>query len=153
MHVTIAAVGKLKAAEPEQQLITEFSRRLPWKVTFREVVSRKNLPDEQLKQAEATLLLESIPSGAKVIALDERGKIFSSPEFSSKLQGWQDEGVRDMAFLIGGAAGHGTAVRERADLLLSFGKMTWPHMLVRVMLIEQLYRAHTLQIGHPYHKV
>lgn len=153
MHVTIGAVGKLKAADPAHQLITEYSKRLPWKITFREVQSRKNLTDMLLKEEEAQLLLGVVPVGAKTIALDERGKMLSSQEFSHQLHAWQESGVREYAFLIGGAAGHGAAVHARADMLLSLGKMTWPHMLVRAMLVEQLYRAYTLQVGHPYHKI
>src|SRR5690606_29168981 len=127
--------------------------RLPWEVTIREVEEKKKLPHSQLKEREAELLLQTIPPHTKIIALDEHGKQMDSPSFANTLKNWQDEGEHSFAFLIGGAYGHGKAVLDKADLLLSFGKMTWPHMLVRPMLIEQLYRAYTIMVGHPYHKI
>ncbi len=103
--------------------------------------------------AEAALLEKAIPSGALVCCLDERGKVMSSPDFADQLGQWRDNGRQDVAFVIGGADGIDPAVRERADALLSFGKMVWPHMLVRVMLSEQLYRAASILAGAPYHRV
>jgi 23S rRNA (pseudouridine1915-N3)-methyltransferase len=86
------------------------------------------------------------------VALDERGKALPSEAFAAKIGDWRDRGAGDLAFLIGGADGHGDAVRARADFLLAFGPMTWPHMLVRGMLAEQLYRAQQILAGHPYHR-
>ena len=99
------------------------------------------------------MLLATVPAGAVVVALDERGRDLGSVEFADKMRGWRDGGTTDLAFLIGGADGHGDAVRERADLLLCLGRMTWPHMLVRALLAEQLWRAHSILTGHPYHRV
>ncbi|MBY0429841.1 MAG: 23S rRNA (pseudouridine(1915)-N(3))-methyltransferase RlmH, partial [Rhodospirillales bacterium] len=93
------------------------------------------------------------PPGATLVVLDERGCQFSSPVFARKLGEWRDSGIAELAFVIGGADGHGEAVRKRADLLLSLGTMTWPHMLARAMLAEQLFRAHAILSGHPYHRV
>lgn len=152
MRITIAAVGKLKTPSPYADLITVFARRIPWALEIKEVEEKKALPPEQLKEKEAELLLATIPPHAKIILLDEAGKILDSKEFSYLLQGWQEKGEHTLAFLIGGAAGHGKKARERADFMLSLGKMTWPHMLVRGLLVEQLYRSHTLLSGHPYHK-
>ena len=87
-----------------------------------------------------------------VIALDERGKNLTSADLARKLGQWRDEGRADVAFLIGGADGHGPGVKERADLVLSLGAMTWPHMLVRALLAEQLFRAQCILEGHPYHR-
>ena len=101
---------------------------------------------------ETALLRGAVPDGAKVIALDERGKLLSSPEFARKLGNWRDDGCRDLAILIGGADGLSPDLRSRADFTLSFGKMVWPHMLVRVMLAEQLYRAASILAGTPYHR-
>lgn len=102
--------------------------------------------------AEAQLLVRALPKGAVIVALDERGKLLSSPDFSDKLAGWRDTGRGDVAFVIGGADGIAPALRDRADFKLSFGKMVWPHMLARVMLSEQLYRAASILAGAPYHR-
>ncbi|WP_346913364.1 23S rRNA (pseudouridine(1915)-N(3))-methyltransferase RlmH [uncultured Roseibium sp.] len=93
-----------------------------------------------------------MPSGAKLVVLDEHGKSLSSLHFSRKLEGWKDEGVQDVVFAIGGADGHGAELLARADLKIAFGTMTWPHQLVRILLSEQIYRALTIQAGHPYHR-
>ncbi len=87
-----------------------------------------------------------------MVALDERGQMLTSPDLARQLAQWRDEGRQDAAFVIGGADGLAPALRDRADLLLSFGRMVWPHMLVRVMLAEQLYRAATILSGGPYHR-
>jgi 23S rRNA (pseudouridine1915-N3)-methyltransferase len=102
--------------------------------------------------AEATLLDRAIPDGSLICVLDERGKVEKSPEFAARLGGWRDAGRGDLAFVIGGADGIDTVLRHRADHALSFGKMVWPHMLVRVMLSEQLYRAASILSGGPYHR-
>src|SRR5690606_4164680 len=100
------------------------------------------------------LLLErALPAGAVICALDERGTVMSSPDFAGRLAGWRDAGRGDLALIIGGADGIAPALRARADTSLSFGKMVWPHMLVRVMLAEQLYRAASILVGAPYHRV
>lgn len=104
-------------------------------------------------EAEAELLSRAIPGGALVVTMDERGKFLSSPEFSAELARWRDAGRQDVAFVIGGADGIAPSLRSRADFSISFGRMVWPHMLVRVMLAEQLYRAATILAGGPYHRV
>ena len=102
--------------------------------------------------AEGELLLAALPAGAALIALDERGRQMTSPEFAALLADWRDQGRRDAALAIGGADGHSDALRARADLTLSFGKMVWPHMLARAMAAEQIYRAATILAGSPYHR-
>ena len=104
-------------------------------------------------QAEAGLIERAIPAGALVCILDERGKVMTSPDFATQLGDWRDKGRQDLAFVIGGADGIDPSFRARADAALSFGKMVWPHMLVRVMLSEQLYRAANILSGGPYHRV
>lgn len=151
MHITLAAIGKMKAG-PEKALFDSYCKRLPWQVTLKEFEAKKGLQGEPLKQAEASLLHNAIPTGSKTIVLDERGKHLSSMAFSRQLSQWQNEGFSQLAILIGGADGHSGTTRQCADLLLSFGAMTWPHMLVRPMLAEQLYRAYTIQQNHPYHR-
>ena len=103
-------------------------------------------------EAEAELLLRAVPSGALLVTMDERGKVMSSPEFAAQLARWRDEGRQDVAFVIGGADGIAPGLRDRAAFSISFGRMVWPHMLVRVMLAEQLYRAATILSGGPYHR-
>lgn len=102
--------------------------------------------------AEGELIARAIPSGAALVILDERGDQATSPDFANRLGGWRD-GARDVAIVIGGADGIATDIRDRADLAISFGRMVWPHMLVRVMVAEQLYRAASILAGAPYHRV
>ncbi len=102
--------------------------------------------------SEAEGLSRVVPKGALLCVLDERGKVLTSPDFANLLRRWRDEGRGDVAFVIGGADGISAELRARADYKLSFGKMVWPHMLVRVMLGEQLYRAASILAGSPYHR-
>jgi len=102
--------------------------------------------------AEAQLLERAVPQGALICTLDERGQTMTSPEFAALLSRWVDQGRQDLALIIGGADGIDPALRIKADASLSFGKMVWPHMLVRVMLAEQLYRAASILAGTPYHR-
>lgn len=151
MRLWLAAVGRAKPG-PELDLFQQYARRLTPPLTLREVEEKRPLPVAERKTREAELLLAAIPAGAVVVALDERGKSLGSEDFARRLGRWRDDGVGDVAFLIGGADGHGDAVRQRADLLLCFGAMTWPHMLVRAMAAEQLWRAQAILSGHPYHR-
>ena len=152
MHIHILCIGKLDKQSPEYELCARYLKRLPWHVTIKELECKQSLTDEPLKTAEAALLLKHVPDKAMIIALDERGKNMSTNALSDRLANWRDDGVTDMCFLIGGAFGHGDIIRNKAHLILSFGALTWPHKMIRPMLIEQLYRIHTLQTGHPYHK-
>ncbi len=156
MRVSICAVGRLRAG-PERDLIDDYLTRFDRSgrglglgpAELREVEDRKGGG----MAAEAVLLERALPAGAAVIALDERGKLMTSPEFADMLARFRDEGQSDLAFVIGGADGIDPALRGRADARLSFGKMVWPHMLARVMLSEQLYRAASILAGAPYHRV
>lgn len=151
MRLWLAAVGRAKAG-PELDLFAQYTRRLSPPLTVKEVEEKRPLAVPERRQREADLLLAAVPSGAVVVALDERGQAMGSEAFATRMGRWRDQGVGDLAFLVGGADGHGEAVRARADLLLSFGAMTWPHMLVRAMLAEQLWRAQAILAGHPYHR-
>lgn len=137
---------------PERALFDHYAARLTPPPEMREVEEKRALPPAKLKTREAELLLGAIPDGARVVAMDERGKRMSSVAFAKKLGDWRDEGVRDVAFVIGGADGLDRSVLEKADLTLALGEMTWPHMLVRGLLAEQLYRANAILSGHPYHR-
>ena len=116
-----------------------------------ELEEKRPLPAAALKAREAELILGALPAGARLIALDRRGRQWSSRDLADRLAGWRSDGT-DVAFAIGGAEGLGAAVIERADSLLSFGTMTWPHLLARCMLLEQLYRGQQILAGHPYHR-
>ena len=156
MRVHLVVVGRLRAG-PELDLIKDYLTRFDRSGRALGLGPAQVIEVEDKKgggmAAEAALLEKAIPSGALVCCLDERGKVMSSPDFADQLAGWRDNGRQDVAFVIGGADGIDPALRERADALLSFGKMVWPHMLVRVMLSEQLYRAASILAGAPYHRV
>jgi len=151
LRIHLIAVGRAKAG-PEKALFEHYKSRLGWPFSLKEVEEKKKLPPAKLTAREGELLLAAVPKGATIVALDERGREFKSLEFAKKLEGWRDNGVGDIAFLIGGADGHSEEVRKKANLLLSFGKATWPHMLVRPLLVEQVYRAQCILSGHPYHR-
>ncbi|WGF90666.1 23S rRNA (pseudouridine(1915)-N(3))-methyltransferase RlmH [Marinivivus vitaminiproducens] len=150
MRLTVIAAGRARSG-PFADLVQDYASRLAWPFQVVEIVSKR--PEGPERQAdEAERLLRAVPDGAVTVALDGRGRNLPSAALAERLQGWIDEGRRDVAFLIGGADGLTEPVRRRADLLLAFGAQTWPHMLVRVMLVEQIYRATTILAGHPYHR-
>ena len=150
MKTTILAIGKARGVEAEW--CDEYLKRLGKTVTVKEMAVSSSLPDAEAQLAEAELLLKAIPDKAIVVALDERGKDMSSRDFAAKMEKWQEQGAPHLVFIIGGADGLTDKVRARADFMLGFGRLTWPHRLVRVMLLEQIYRAHQISIGHPYHR-
>jgi 23S rRNA (pseudouridine1915-N3)-methyltransferase len=151
MRLHVVAVGRLKTG-PHADLARHYAERLKWPLSTREVEERRKLSPAELTEREGALLISAVPPGALVVALDQQGTQLSSDSFAQRLQRWRDEGVGDVAFLIGGADGLSAAVRETAALRLSLGAMTWPHLLVRGMLLEQLYRAQQILAGHPYHR-
>lgn len=152
LRIHIVAVGRARKG-PERALYEHYAGRLNvWPLALREVEPRGRVAPERLKAVEGEAILAALPDGATVVALDETGKALASTEFAQRIADWRDEGVPDIAFVVGGADGLDEAVRRRADLLLSFGRATWPHMLVRGLLAEQLYRAQQILAGHPYHR-
>ncbi len=151
MRIHLVAIGKLKAG-PLKNLEQFYAGRIAWPLQISEIASKRKLPPPELRRHEGDLLLEACPKDAVIVALDERGKAFSSLEFSRLLGRWRDNGARDLAFLIGGAEGLSDGVKKRVGLVLSLGPATWPHFLARGMLLEQIYRAETLLAGHPYHR-
>lgn len=156
MRLQVVAVGRIRADRPERSLFDDYQQRFNQiarplalgPLAEIEVEDRRNLG----REAEADLLARAVPADALIVALDERGRQFPSPEFAALLARWRDEGAQDVAFLIGGADGIAPKLRDRAHHLLSFGQMVWPHMLARVMLVEQIYRAATILSGSPYHR-
>ena len=151
MKSLIIAVGRWKSS-PEKKLFEHFAERSKPPLEVREIEVRKKLPQDVLKRKEAELLLAAVPIGARIVALDSNGKALPSSTLAIRIGGWQDTGTRQIAWLIGGANGHGDSVLEKADFTLSFGPQTWPHLLVRAMLAEQLFRAQSILAGHPYHR-
>jgi 23S rRNA (pseudouridine1915-N3)-methyltransferase len=138
MLLHVIARGKI-ARSPEAELVARYEKRIAWPVRFTE------LPETGGKVPEAQ-------APFRTVLLDERGSQFSSGELAALLGKWRDEGIRETRFLIGAADGHSGEEREGADLLIAFGAATWPHLLARAMLAEQLYRATSILAGHPYHR-
>jgi len=155
MQVHICAVGRLRDG-PEHNLITDYLQRFdragkalglgPVNITEVEDKKRGGMP------AEAILLSKAAPPRSLLCALDERGTALTSPDFANLLSDWRDQGQSSVTFMIGGADGLDSQLRAKADTSISFGPMVWPHMLARVMLAEQLYRAASILSGHPYHR-
>ncbi len=138
MLLHIVARGKI-GRSPEAELVERYLKRIAWPIRLTE------LPDRGGK-------LPDLPANSVSIALDERGKSFTSLDLARRLEAWRDDGKREARFLIGAAEGHDEEQRRDADLLLSFGAATWPHLLVRAMLAEQLFRATSILANHPYHR-
>ena len=159
MKISVFAVGRMKAG-PEKELADRYFERFSKSgpaigLEFGGLVetpeSRAQSAAER-KREEADRLRQQLAAGAALILLDERGKSVSSEDFAGRLATLRDGGRRSLVIAIGGPDGHDPALRETADLVLSFGAQTWPHQMVRIMLGEQLYRATTIHSGHPYHR-
>ncbi|WP_024587083.1 23S rRNA (pseudouridine(1915)-N(3))-methyltransferase RlmH [Aliihoeflea sp. 2WW] len=158
MRLSIHAVGRMKAG-PERDLVARYLDRLAkaGPAVGMEFSGVTEIAESQARSAEQRMReeadrLESALGDAALVLLDERGKNMTSPAFSDYLSRHIDGGRKTMIVAIGGADGHDPALRAKADLLLSFGALTWPHQLVRVLLAEQLYRASTILSNHPYHR-
>ena len=151
MRLLIAAVGRMKPG-PLADLQSEYMKRLSGRIEIKEVEERRALPSAERKDREGELLLAALPEDAFLVALDEGGREFTSADFADRLQRWRLEGVKTLAFVIGGADGLAQPLVRRARLTLSLGAMTWPHLLARILLLEQLYRAQQILAGHPYHR-
>jgi 23S rRNA (pseudouridine1915-N3)-methyltransferase len=151
LRLLIAAVGRVKSGALAD-LQSEYLKRLSGSIGITEVEERRTLSPAERKAREAELLLAALPEDALIVALDERGKTLASAAFAERVQRWRAEGVKTLAFVIGGADGLAQPVVQRARLSLSLGAMTWPHLLARILLLEQLYRAQQIVAGHPYHR-
>ena len=155
MRVHLCVMGRLRAG-PERSLVDDYLTR--FERTGRGLglgpAHEHEIADNKGggRAGEAEGLLRAVPKGAVLCVLDERGKVLTSPDFAQQLGDWRDQGRGDVAFVIGAADGLDPALVARADFRLSFGKMVWPHMLARVMLAEQLYRAASILAGSPYHR-
>lgn len=138
MLLHIVARGKI-GRSPEADLVERYLKRVNWPTKVSELPDRGGT-------------FPALPANSVAVLLDERGKTLGSTEFAKLLERWRDEGKREARFVIGAADGHDDAERSQADFLLSFGAATWPHLLARAMLAEQLFRATSILAGHPYHR-
>jgi len=138
MLLHIIARGKIGRSS-EADLVDRYAKRIAW-------------PFKHTELPETGGRIPEPPTPFRQVLLDERGKTISSEEFAALLGRWRDDGVREARFVIGAADGHSESDRKQADLLLAFGPMTWPHLMVRSMLAEQLWRATSILSGHPYHR-
>lgn len=159
MKIDVVAVGKLKAG-PERDLVARYAERLkgmgraiafdgPRLMEIGESPARRDL-DRKTEEAQA--ILAQVPDNHRVVLFDERGASLDSAGFARILGEWRDSGVAGVSFVIGGADGLDPSLREKAALVLGFGRMTMPHQIVRALVLEQLYRAATILAGHPYHR-
>lgn len=150
MRICVIAVGRLRGGAPND-LFATYSRRLPWPLTVVEIAERSGDRPAVRVRREGEELRRRLPDGP-LIALDRSGDDLTSEALADVLAGYRDRGAGTVSFAIGGADGHAPETLAAADLVLSFGRATWPHRLVRIMLAEQLYRASTILAGHPYHR-
>jgi len=160
MRITLAGIGKMKAGADKDLLDRYLDRaRKTGRGLGYSAVRLLELPEsraargEDRKAEEAAALKAVLPKGARLVVLDENGKTMNSQVFSDRFAQWRDDGTSDLVFAIGGADGHGQELLQSADMKLALGAMTWPHQIVRILLAEQVYRAMTIQSGHPYHRV
>lgn len=158
MRLTIVAVGRLRTG-PERELSDRYRKRLDQlagvtgiTLTVREVAESRKQRTQDRREEEGRLIGAAVPGGALTVALDAGGTQLDSEALAGRLADWRDRAAGDAAFVIGGADGLSPSVVGGAKLVLSLGKLTWPHQLARVMLTEQLYRAMTILAGHPYHR-
>lgn len=159
MRILIAAAGRGRGT-PEEELCENYlarakamGRKLGFAGAALDAVDVSRAASAKARMMEeAGRLKRKIPPGARRIALDRRGKPATSEEFAQRLAKWRDAGTRDLVFLIGGPDGLAGELRDAADERLAFGPQTWPHLLVRAMLAEQIYRAFSILAGHPYHR-
>ncbi len=148
LKISINAIHKISKSSPEEIIIADYLKRLPAKLEIKQFETKDKFPPDKQKIYEGGVLLKDISTSAFVIALEEKGKQFTSVEFASYLENT----LQPIVFIIGGAYGLSNEVRSRANLILSLGEMTMPHILARVVLVEQIYRAYTITKNHPYHK-
>ena len=159
LKLHILAIGRLKRG-PEKLLADDYIGRAGAvgracgiaAVIVRELLESRRKSEPERLGEEGENFISVLPPKSFTVVLDERGKALNSPAFADLVRHHRDRGDSDLAFLIGGPDGHGQAIRESAGLVLSLGMMTWPHRLVRVMLAEQIYRAVTILVNHPYHR-
>ena len=150
LKIDVIAIARVKRGA-YFDLIEEYKSRIKWNLTIYELESKHSDP-AKCQQEESEKILKHIDNNAIVVALDERGDGLKSLDFAKTIENFQNNGESHIQFILGGADGLTQEVRDKADILLSFGQQTWPHLLARVMLLEQIYRAQQILSGHPYHR-
>ena len=150
MKINIITIGNFKSNDSYKELFDKYKKRIRCEINLIELKTKQQNSIEEQKKFEADLLLKTRNTNNKLIVLDERGKIISTIDFQNLINKFKIDG--DIDIIIGGSDGLTEEVRKQADFVMSFGKMVFPHLMVRVMIIEQLYRVYTLNNGHPYHK-
>jgi 23S rRNA (pseudouridine1915-N3)-methyltransferase len=153
MKITILAFGDFERS-PEKMIFDDFIKRIKYKIFLKELnlKNTKNIEINDLKAREAELILNNIEQGSTIIALDEKGKEFDSVEFAKLFNNFAINGISNLTFIIGGAGGLSPKIIKKAKIVISLSKMTLPHILVRIFLIEQIYRAQSINANHPYHR-
>ena len=151
MRLTIVTVGRLRP-RPERSLFEHYASRIRWPLAVHEVEERRPLTIERRIERESELLRAACPKGGRIIAFHGSGKALTSEALARRLGAWRDEAVGDIALVIGGVEGLHSSIVSAADLALSFGAVTWPHLLMRALVAEQIYRAQQILAGHPYHR-
>lgn len=150
MKINILSIGNFKNKDSYKELFEEYKKRIKWEINLIEIKTKECENIELQKNYEEELFLKHTNKNNKLIVLDERGEIITTPNFAKICTNFELNGGID--FIIGGSDGLNENIRKKADFVLSFGKMVFPHLMIRVMLIEQLYRVWTLKNNHPYHK-
>lgn len=153
MKISIISIGKFENS-PHKQVFETYIKRLKWKVELKELdlKNSQNFSVPKIKEGEGALILKALKPSSKLIVLDEDGKQFSSVAFAKMISDFAVAGDSDLSFAIGGSDGLSEEVLKKSNLKISFGKMTFPHLMVRAILAEQLYRAQSIIAGHPYHR-
>jgi 23S rRNA (pseudouridine1915-N3)-methyltransferase len=153
MRISIISIGKFENS-PHKQVFEAYVKRLKWKIELKELdlKNSQNFSVTKIKEGEGDLILKAVKPSSKLIVLDEEGKQFTSMAFSKMITDFGVNGDSDLAFVIGGSDGLSEEVLKKSHLKISFGKMTFPHLMVRSILAEQLYRAQSIIAGHPYHR-
>jgi 23S rRNA (pseudouridine1915-N3)-methyltransferase len=159
LRLHIAAIGRLKTG-PEKLIAVDYAKRIEvmgrkaglTSLKIGEWAESQQANAKQRMEEEAAILWAAVPASAFTIVLDERGKSLSSEDFAARIRKYADQGVSDLVFMIGGPDGHAPQTREKTSELIALGPMTWPHRLVRIMLLEQIYRSVTIMVNHPYHR-
>lgn len=152
MKINIIAIGKFRPKCPNKELFLDYQKRTKWGVELIEIDGKISGEISTIKKKEGELIISKIAKNSKVILLDETGLNLNSKEFAGKISNYQNQSITTLVFIIGGSNGVDDDVRKIADLTISFGKMTFPHMMIRSMIMEQIYRAHLIIENHPYHK-
>jgi 23S rRNA (pseudouridine1915-N3)-methyltransferase len=150
LKLRLLVVGRDKG--PTAALTADYLARLPWSAEIKELTESRQRSADARKAEEGAALLAALPPKATLVALDRGGQVMSSEAFAEQVARWRDGGVRELVFVIGGPDGLDAAVLAKAERKLAFGPMTWPHLLARAMLAEQLWRAASILAGHPYHR-